>query len=210
MKNCIQSSEEKIKEAAKFIFLKKGFAGTTARDIAEAAGMNIALTNYYFRSKEKLFHEVFRELFTLYCETTLGILEQPITFQEKLIRMIDEDFRLMKHEPKLVLFIMNEMHRNPEPLIPELFKLKNVLRTKLYQQFEEEISKGTIRPDVAPENLVPMILGGLQFIFICRNMQMKMNDMNEEQFDVFAENHKYHLSRMITNYLFNHKEISTS
>ena len=49
-----QSTEEKILEAASEVFTEKGFAGTRTRDIAEKAGINLALLNYYFRSKEKL------------------------------------------------------------------------------------------------------------------------------------------------------------
>ena len=49
------STEEKIKNAARIIFHQKGYAGTKTRDIAEEAGINLALLNYYFRSKEKLF-----------------------------------------------------------------------------------------------------------------------------------------------------------
>ena len=49
------STEEKIKNAARIVFHKKGFAATRTRDIVEEAGINLALLNYYFRSKEKLF-----------------------------------------------------------------------------------------------------------------------------------------------------------
>ena len=55
------STEEKIKEAAKKVFLKKGYAATRTRDIAEEAGINLALLNYYFRSKEKLFDLIMLE-----------------------------------------------------------------------------------------------------------------------------------------------------
>ncbi|MBT1712506.1 TetR/AcrR family transcriptional regulator, partial [Fulvivirgaceae bacterium PWU5] len=55
------STEEKIKEAAREVFTRKGYAATRTRDIAEAAGLNLALLNYYFRSKEKLFEIVMRE-----------------------------------------------------------------------------------------------------------------------------------------------------
>ena len=68
-----QSSEDRIKEAAKTVFLKKGFAGTTARDIAEAASTNIALTNYYVSSKEKLFLEIIKDLCSHDCQNTLKI-----------------------------------------------------------------------------------------------------------------------------------------
>ena len=50
-----KSTEEKIKEAAKAVFLTKGFEGCSSREIAGAAGMNVALVNYYFKSKGHLF-----------------------------------------------------------------------------------------------------------------------------------------------------------
>ncbi|MFV0289726.1 MAG: TetR family transcriptional regulator, partial [Mangrovibacterium sp.] len=49
------STEEKIMEAARKVFHAKGFAATRTRDIAEEAGINLALLNYYFKSKQKLF-----------------------------------------------------------------------------------------------------------------------------------------------------------
>src|ERR1700753_4502302 len=55
------TTEERIKEAARKLFTQKGFAGTRTRDIAEEAGINLALLNYYFRSKEKLFDLVMLE-----------------------------------------------------------------------------------------------------------------------------------------------------
>ncbi len=45
------SNEQKIKEAAKTVFYKRGVTATRTRDIAEEAGLNLALLNYYFRSK---------------------------------------------------------------------------------------------------------------------------------------------------------------
>src|SRR5690349_22519623 len=55
------STEDKIKEAARKVFTQKGYAATRTRDIAEEAGINLALLNYYFRSKEKLFEIVILE-----------------------------------------------------------------------------------------------------------------------------------------------------
>ena len=54
------TTEDKILSAASKVFTEKGFAGTRTRDIAEEAGINLALLNYYFRSKEKLFQQVMK------------------------------------------------------------------------------------------------------------------------------------------------------
>ena len=58
------STEEKFKEAARVVFTRKGYAATKTRDIAEEAGLNLALLNYYFRSKEKLFEIIMLEKIT--------------------------------------------------------------------------------------------------------------------------------------------------
>ena len=57
------STEEKIKNSARAVFHRKGFAAARTRDIAQEAGINLALLNYYFRSKEKLFNIVMLEAF---------------------------------------------------------------------------------------------------------------------------------------------------
>jgi len=50
-----KSTEQKILDAAKHVFVTKGMSGARMQDIADAAGINKALLHYYFRSKEKLF-----------------------------------------------------------------------------------------------------------------------------------------------------------
>ncbi len=64
-----------ILEAAEQLFFEKGFEGTSVRDIATKANVNLAMISYYFGSKEKLFialvearagatHDILNELIT--------------------------------------------------------------------------------------------------------------------------------------------------
>ena len=55
MKKEYSETEIKIKTAAKSLFLKKGYSATTTREIAKESDINLALLNYYFTSKCKLF-----------------------------------------------------------------------------------------------------------------------------------------------------------
>ena len=48
-----------IMETAETLFAEKGFNGTSVRDIAEKAQVNLAMISYYFGSKEKLFEALF-------------------------------------------------------------------------------------------------------------------------------------------------------
>ena len=52
------TKREIIIESAIKLFSDKGFEGTSVRQIAADAGVNVAMINYYFESKEKLFESV--------------------------------------------------------------------------------------------------------------------------------------------------------
>ena len=64
MVNSHLGTEEKILEAAKKIFHRKGYKGARMQEIADEADINKALLHYYFRSKEKLFEAVFEDAFS--------------------------------------------------------------------------------------------------------------------------------------------------
>src|SRR3954465_4747970 len=55
------STENRILDAARKVFLVKGMDGARMQDIANEAGINKAMLHYYFRSKEKLFEMIFQE-----------------------------------------------------------------------------------------------------------------------------------------------------
>jgi len=48
-----------IIQTAETLFADKGFGSTSVRDIAEVAGVNVAMISYYFGSKEKLMEALF-------------------------------------------------------------------------------------------------------------------------------------------------------
>lgn len=77
------TTEEKIKIAARTVFHKKGFAATRTRDIAEEAGINLALLNYYFRSKEKLFNIIMLETVFGFMQNMVMMLNDEKTTLEK-------------------------------------------------------------------------------------------------------------------------------
>ncbi len=201
-----KSTEERIREAAKRVFLEKGFDGATSRDIADAAGINIALTNYYFRSKEKLFINIFEEMVQLFFNGMVDIMNKPISLREKIAELIEHDFQLMKANPTLSLFVMNEIHRNPERMANCIGLMKQVHHSMFEEQLQQEVSQGTVRP-ISAMHLMPMIFCNIQFLFIGKTMHMKMWQMSDTGFDEFADGHKQLVIDMITNYLFEFEKV---
>lgn len=200
MKCVTEKSEDKIREAAKRVFLKKGFDGTTSRDIAKEADMNIALTNYYFRSKEKLFLEIFKDVLEEYFQNMLTILNKDIDIKTKISEIIDNDFAMMKKEPDLVIFIMNEIHKSPQRLFPDMSVFRQVRETYLKKQLEEGAANGTLRP-MQLENILPLIKCGVEFIFMGKEIHKELFMMNDQDFEKYAEEQKEHIKAMVCNYL---------
>lgn len=79
-----------ILDVAEELFASSGFEGTSVRDIAQKAGMNVAMISYYFGSKEKLL----QNLILNRTENTSMVLEglshnKQMDPWEKIDRVID-------------------------------------------------------------------------------------------------------------------------
>jgi AcrR family transcriptional regulator len=81
---------EHILIVAEELFGMKGFDGTSVRDIAQQAGVNLAMISYYFGSKEKLLES----LIEFRAEYAYGILEElnkdeSLSPWDKIDRLVD-------------------------------------------------------------------------------------------------------------------------
>ncbi|MDD3787926.1 MAG: TetR family transcriptional regulator [Petrimonas sp.] len=107
------STEQKIIAAARSVFTKKGFAGARTRDIAEEAGINLALLNYYFGSKENLFKIVIKEKFEQLFGMISPILsDESVPLGTKIKTLVDNYTKLLKENEELPIFILNELSVN--------------------------------------------------------------------------------------------------
>jgi TetR/AcrR family transcriptional regulator len=198
---CVSSTEEKIKDAAKKVFLEKGYEGATTRDIAKEAGLNCALMNYYFRSKEKLFAAIFEEMLQLFFQGMTTVLHKPISLKEKIVELIEHDFQTFKSNPSLCIFILNELHRDPDHLVNILQAAKTQAALLFEQQLKEAIDQGIVRP-VNTHHVLSLLLSNTQFIFLGKAITMNTWQMNEAEFNLYAEDHKQLITQMIVTFLF--------
>ena len=112
-----QTTEEKILEAASEVFTEKGFAGTRTRDIAEKAGINLALLNYYFRSKEKLFEQVMKAKILLFFGQILPIItNEKTTLEEKIDLATEKYIDILSKNPNLPIFVISEIQKKNSEL----------------------------------------------------------------------------------------------
>lgn len=107
-------TEEKIFTAATDEFEEKGMEGARMQDIADRAGINKALLHYYFRTKDKLFAAVFDKLAEKMFKKFAAIFEMDMPLEEKIQYFFVEHISFLEKNPKLPLFIIREVNRNPQ------------------------------------------------------------------------------------------------
>ena len=89
----MEYSEKQLQiiDTAEKLFADKGFEGTSVRDIAKDAGVNIAMISYYFGSKEKLLQAVFeKRSASLYTQISSLIEKKEITSMQKVYLLVED------------------------------------------------------------------------------------------------------------------------
>lgn len=151
-------SRERIFTAASEVFEEKGYAAARMQEIAERAGINKALLHYYFATKEQLFKAVFVVLLKKMFEKIISILMEDLTFKEKIKKFLDEHIEFMIKNPKLPLFLLNEMSQNPEfsESISETVRLGD-LKAMIYEQHAKELKGYGIKKSDFPQLMVTIV-----------------------------------------------------
>jgi AcrR family transcriptional regulator len=176
------STEEKIKNAARIIFHKKGFAATRTRDIAEEAGINLALLNYYFRSKEKLFDIIMLESMQNFLNSMAALFNaEQNTFDEKVESFVSNYLDFLTEQPDLPLFVLSELRSNPSGFISKIDIKQMLMKSHFIKQFQEEVKKGKIAP-MHPLHFLMNMVGMILFPFIGRPMLSHLGDLKEQDF----------------------------
>ena len=145
-----QNIEKRILWVAERLFLEKGFGGTSTTEIAKAVGCNQTLIHYYFRTKEKLFWDVFSPKVEQVLEYLDAPLDESIDFIERISNVVDFYFGMLELDERLAPFIVNELIMNPGRWVKFRDRyLRSESRSSAFDRFEnmveEEVSSGRIR-----------------------------------------------------------------
>jgi TetR/AcrR family transcriptional regulator len=194
------STEERLLKAARRVFLEKGYDGTTSRDLAEASGLNVAMTNYYFRSKAQLFQRTFADLHGQFFEKMDQLIARDIPLREKVLLLIETEYEQAQAYPGLPMFVMYEFEHNPD-LFLNLGPTTPALDSLLYQQVREAIARGEMRA-INPVQIILLITANVQHPYMAHRIMSKAFNMTEADFAVVLEQHKQTVKDMIMSYLF--------
>ncbi len=178
------STEEKIRRAAIKVFQTKGYAATRTRDIAAEAGINLALLNYYFRSKEKLFESVMLESMGDFMQVMTVVINQENTsIEEKITAIVGAYHDLLSERPELPIFILSELRNGNHGIILKTTGLKKIYQQSFFaQQYKLAVEKGKFvdRPMIW---LIMNLMGLTIFPFMAAPMLQIVGDLDAKQYD---------------------------
>lgn len=181
------STEEKIKAAARKIFTKKGYSATRTRDIADEAGINLALLNYYFRSKEKLFNLVFLENFGEFLEGVRALLNDRTTsLEQKIDALPDLYISKIMDNPDLPLFILNEIRTDPRTLKSRGLTRDLLWNSYFMEQLIQEMAKRK-KTGLAAIHQIMNIFSMTIFPFIAAPLIREVTGLGEKEFFAIME-----------------------
>lgn len=191
-----RNTEQKIFDAATELFLEKGVDRTSVREIASKAGINLALMNYYFRSKENLFDSIFSSLVKKNSEDLVRILNSDLELHDKVRQYVHVYIDMLSENPLLVSFVMAILHRSRER-ITEMKAITSLYSTEAFtKQLIEEGKKGNIRRTDPTQFFVDM-LSLIAFPFAIKTLIMDKNGFSQEEFQSFIRERKHRVPRML-------------
>lgn len=186
------TTEQKIIQAADKIFTRKGYAATRTRDIAEEAGTNLALLNYYFGSKEKLYKYVVKEKLKMLLSAIAPVVsDEHISIEDK-VRAITENYtNLMLKNEELPLFILNEWSVNKHLFADIIQNTRQIAQPAIEKQLKE---RGL---DISVQDLIINTLGMTLFPFIAKQLILSSGLVNEDAFVDFVTGRKERIPEWI-------------
>ena len=184
-------------ETAEVLFADKGFNGTSVRDIAEKARVNLAMISYYFGSKDKLLESLFDyrgehvklKLESMVEDKTLGSFE-------KLEMLIDHYIEKIMNQQCFSRIMLREQVVNhtgiTAELITQMKKRNQQIISKLIHQGQK---KGEFKRSIDIPLMMATLVGTAGHIIATQPYYREINNLQSMSEEEFQKHMKKKLSQ---------------
>jgi len=157
----IDSAEtrQKILEAARRAFARKGYDATTNKDIAEDVGITTGAIYHYFASKADLYVAVYEEVQEAIYEVFEKSVAPYVEFPDRLAAALDAAVQINQRDSSIAGFVVGvpDERARHEHLRDRIARLQSRSRTFFGGLVEDAKQRGEIAPDVNPEAVNDML-----------------------------------------------------
>jgi AcrR family transcriptional regulator len=176
-----------IMETAEILFAEKGFNGTSVRDIAEKAHVNLAMISYYFGSKEKLLEALFTyrgEYIKLKLESMINDKER--SSMEKMNMLIDHYIDKIMSQQCFSRIMVREQVVNHTGATAELiYQMKKRNQELISRLIHDGQKKGEFKKHIDIPLMMATLIGTANIMVTTQHYYREINnlqDMPEEEF----------------------------
>ena len=171
-------TQELIKETAKNLFFVQGRFDAATQEIADEAGVNRTLINYYFRSRDNLVQIVFDEAHKVEKEKSEIIMRSELPFKEKITHFIEGSLQTSLQYPYLETYIVSQINKGT-------CHKRDVEKEDLqifYRDIKKEMELGNIEK-MEPIQFIINMISLLIFPSAIRPLFMENMMIDDKEFD---------------------------
>lgn len=181
-----------IIETAERLFAERGFDGTSVRDIADEAGVNVAMISYYFGSKEKLMEALFElRVGSIKIRVESLIKDDSLTPIEKVNMLIDEHIDRVMQKQSFHKIMVGVQVTNKNPAI---LKAANNVKIRNAEVVSELIKdgqkKGVFKKKIDVILMINTMVGTVSQSMMSQQYYREFNnqqDIPDEEFQVILK-----------------------
>ena len=167
-----------IKETAKNLFFVQGKFDATTQEIADEAGVNRTLINYYFRSRDNLMQIVFDEAQRVEREKSEIIQDSNLAFKDKITLFIEGSLSTSLQYPYLETYIVSQINK----VTCHKKDIEEAYKEKMLKDIQAEMDLGNIEK-MEPIQFIFNMVSLLIFPSAVRPLFMENMMLDDKEFD---------------------------
>jgi AcrR family transcriptional regulator len=179
---------ELIINTAKRLFFKEGKFNATTQEIADAAGINRTLINYYFRSRNTLFELILKEAKEEEDKKQELIVLSDLPVREKLEQFMDYFLETAKEYPYMEIYIVTQMNQAALCSFKDNEHIKRML-DKFYVELEVEMESGNIQK-MDPIQFILNFISMLSFPICMRPLIQEGMELSNMEYEKILSDRK--------------------
>ena len=175
---------------AEKLFAEEGFDGTSVRDIAKKASINIAMISYYFGSKEKLLEAIVIHRIGSMKLKLENLVQEKITPIEKIDKLIEYYIHQINANRHIHQIVHNEISNKKRNIniesFTELKKNNFILVENIVKQGQD---LGQFQPNINVALFSPLIIGSLLYFHMNKVLYEDLLGLKtDEDFENYIKN----------------------
>jgi AcrR family transcriptional regulator len=197
MTTAYNDKQIQIIESAETLFAEKGFNGTSVRDIAEKANVNLAMISYYFGSKDKLLEALFSYRGE-YLKITLEnmMVDDTMSSMDKMNTVIDHYIEKVMKQQCFSRIMMREQVLNHTGFTAKLiFEMKKRNQELISRLIHDGQRKGEFRKNIDIPLMMATLIGTANTIVATQHYYREINNLQTLSDEDFQKHMKKKLSQ---------------